>query len=158
MSTLSVWNTPFALAPAPWGATVVRRPSAPQAFVPAAEVTREKDDAVVRLELPGLATAADVTVEVVDHRLVVSGERRGEQSRRGYREVRYGSFRRSFTLPAHVDGGSVSASYEAGVLTVRVAGVHVEPPTYRVEVAGVAPAPEPVPDPTTEAGEGAQAA
>lgn len=144
MSTLSVWS-PFPRPLAPWGPTLVRRTSAPQAFVPAAEITRDGDDAVVRLELPGLATAADVAVEVVGDRLVVSGQRRGESgspSGSGYREVRYGSFRRTFTLPARVGADVVTASYDAGVLSVRVAGVHRTPETHRIEIAGVAPAAE----------------
>jgi HSP20 family protein len=35
-----------------------------------------------------------------------------------------GSFRRSFQPPAHLTGEAVSASYNAGVLTVRVAGAY----------------------------------
>ena len=66
----------------------------------------------------------------------MSGERRDEHSSHDGRtsEVRYGSFRRSFGLPAHVTADAVSATYDAGVLTVRVAGVHVEPETRRIEI------------------------
>lgn len=35
-----------------------------------------------------------------------------------------GSFRRAFTLPAHVTPEAVSATYEAGVLHVRLAGAY----------------------------------
>jgi HSP20 family molecular chaperone IbpA len=77
--------------------------------------------------------AKDVTVEVDGGRLVVRGERRDERSEerpgRSLREVRYGSFARSFALPAHVTPEAVSASYDAGVLTVRVAGAHAAPAT-----------------------------
>jgi HSP20 family molecular chaperone IbpA len=38
--------------------------------------------------------------------------------------VRYGSFRRSIKLPPYVTGDAISASYDAGVLTGRVAGVY----------------------------------
>lgn len=127
--------------------TLVRRAFGPIAvpprrgFVPAAEVRRDGDDAVVRLELPGLDAAKDVTVDVEDGRLVVAGERRDERSGEGgLREVRYGSFRRSFALPGHVGADDVSASYDAGVLTVRVAGAHTGPQARRIAIATAAEA------------------
>jgi HSP20 family protein len=127
MSSLTLWTRrdPFAEFDA-----LVQRVFAPRStgFVPAAEVTRDGDDAVVRVELPGLDAANDVTVEVDRGRLVVRGERRDErtdeQDGRTLREVRYGSFRRSFALPAHVTADAISASYDAGVLSVRVAGAY----------------------------------
>ena len=94
-------------------------------FTPAAEVVKDGDDAVVRLELAGVDVDKDVNVELDRGRLVIHGERRDEHAEqkdgRTVREVRYGSFRRSFRLPAHVTGDAISASYDAGVLTVRVA-------------------------------------
>jgi HSP20 family protein len=96
-------------------------------FTPAAEIVRDGDDAVVRLELPGVDVDKDVNVEVDRGRLVIHGEHRDEHAEkkegRTLREIRYGSFRRSFQLPAHVSGEAVTASYDAGVLTVRIAGV-----------------------------------
>lgn len=147
MSNLTLWSRPFAtdrwvrdffnaatandwLAPAATG------------FRPAAEITREGDDAVVRLELPGVDVDNDVTVEVDGSDLVIHGERRDEHAGedpakdgRVLREVRYGSFRRSFALPAHVSGDAVSASYDAGVLTVKVAGAYAGAPTRRIAIA-----------------------
>ena len=97
-------------------------------FNPAAETARDGDDAVVRLEVPGVDVDKDVNVELVDGRLVIHGERRDEHAEerdgRTLREVRYGSFRRSFQLPAHITSEAVSGSYDAGVLTVRVAGAY----------------------------------
>jgi HSP20 family protein len=127
MSNLTLWTRrdPFAEFDA-----LVQRVFAPRptGFVPAAEVTRDGDDAVVRVELPGLDATNDVTVEVDRGRLVVRGERRDErtdeQDGRTLREVRYGSFRRSFALPAHVTADAISASYDSGVLSVRVAGAY----------------------------------
>ncbi len=108
-------------------------------FNPAAEIARDGDDAVVRLELPGVDVEKDVTVELVDGRLVMHGERRDEHAEekdgRTLQEVRYGSFRRSFQLPAHITGEAVSASYDAGVLTVRVAGAHAGAQAQRIAIA-----------------------
>ena len=108
-------------------------------FRPAAEIAKDGDDAVVRVELPGVDVEKDVNVEVDKGQLVIHGERRDErtedQEGRTLSEVRYGSFRRSFRLPAHVTGEAISASYDAGVLTVRVAGAYKGSAAQRIAIA-----------------------
>lgn len=111
-------------------------PAAPSAFHPAAEVVKDGDDAVIRLELPGVDVSADVNVDVEDGRLTIHGERRDEfagadpaADTRVVREVHYGAFRRTFALPEHITGDHVTAAYHAGVLTVRVAGAYKKPET-----------------------------
>ena len=87
-------------------------------------------------------TVADdgVTVEVDGDSLVVRGERKDTRAQEGRdvrrSEVRYGAFRRAFTLPAQVAADAVSASYDAGVLTVRVAGAHTANQPTRITVTG----------------------
>ena len=107
-------------------------------FRPAAEIVRDGDDAVVRVELPGVDVDKDVNVEVDKGRLVIHGEHRdehaAEENGRTLREIRYGSFRRTFQLPAHVTSESIAASYDAGVLTVRVAGVHSGTQAQRITI------------------------
>jgi HSP20 family molecular chaperone IbpA len=107
-------------------------------FTPAAEITRDGEDVVVAVELPGVDVAKDVNVELDRGRLVIRGERRdersGESEGRSYSEVRYGSFRRVFKLPTHVTGDAVSASYDAGVLTVRVAGAYAGEQPQRIAI------------------------
>lgn len=146
MSTLTLWPRPFdtdrwvhdffsPIAAGDWRSTT------PSPWHPAAEVTKDGDDAVVRLELPGIDVDKDVTVELDGGRLVIHGERRDEHAEtdpgdanRTLREVRYGSFVRSFEVPAHITGDAVSASYDAGVLTVRVAGVHAGTRPQRIAI------------------------
>lgn len=107
-------------------------------FSPAAEIARDGDDATVRVDLPGVDVDKDVTVEVDNGQLVIHGERRDERSEekdgRTLREMRYGSFRRSFRLPQHVTGDAISASYDAGVLTVRVAGAYAGAQPQRIAI------------------------
>jgi HSP20 family protein len=107
-------------------------------FSPAAEIAKDGDDAVVRVELPGVDVEKDVNVEVDRGQLVIRGERRDEHSEekdgRTLSEVRYGSFRRSFKLPAHVTSDAISASYDAGVLTVRVPGAHKGAEAQRIAI------------------------
>jgi HSP20 family molecular chaperone IbpA len=144
MSNLTLWSRPgwdvdrwmrdfFGPAATDWAKPVAG------GFIPAAEIVKDGEDAVVRLELPGVDVDKDVNVEVEHGRLVIHGERRDEHAEekdgRTLREVRYGSFRRSFQLPAHLTGEAVSASYDAGVLTVRVAGAYAGTQTQRIEIS-----------------------
>lgn len=112
------------------------------AFRPAADVVRDGEDAVVRLELPGLDIEKDVTVEIERGALVVKGERRDERSEDGdgrmLREVRYGSFRRAFRLPSHISDSDITASYDAGVLSIRVAGAYAGSTPTRIPVTAQA--------------------
>jgi HSP20 family protein len=110
-------------------------------FTPAAEIVKDGEDAVVRVELPGVDITKDVNVEVDRGYLVIHGERRDERTSedpanevRYVREVRYGSFRRSFKLPTHVTSEAISASYDAGVLTVRVAVAHKGTGAQRIAI------------------------
>lgn len=107
-------------------------------FNPAAEIVKDGEDAIVRVELPGVDVEKDVNVEVDRGRLVIHGERRDEHAQdeagRTLREVRYGSFRRSFALPAHVTGDAITATYDAGVLTVRVTGAYAGHQAQRIAI------------------------
>ena len=148
MSNLTLWSRPLTadrwardlFSPADLTDWFTPLPGMPTGFNPAAEVTRDGDDAVLRLELPGIDVDKDVTVELDGNDLVIHGERRDEHAAedsagsRTLREVRYGSFRRSFRLPAHITGDAVSAGYDAGVLTVRVTGAYGGAPTQRIAI------------------------
>ncbi len=78
---------------------------------------------VLKADLPGLSES-DVSIEVRDNVLTVSGERKSEHEDRkaGYYRVErsYGSFRRSLTLPEGVDPAAVTATFDKGVLEVTV--------------------------------------
>ncbi|ACQ81981.1 heat shock protein Hsp20 [Beutenbergia cavernae DSM 12333] len=132
LPTRTVWTRrdPFTefdgLIARSFGPGALRPSGSPAGYRPAAETYREGADAVVRLELPGVDAEQDVTVEVTNGRLVVRGERRDVRGAEGrtVREFRYGTFERSFRLPASVSADDVSASYDAGVLSVRVAGAY----------------------------------
>jgi len=145
MSNLALWSRP-AWDTDRWlrdffgpAATTDWAKSVTSGFRPAAEIVKDGDDAVVRLELPGVDVAKDVNVEVDKGRLVIHGEHRDERAEeekdgRTLREIRYGSFRRSFQLPAHVTSEAVTASYDAGVLTVRVTGAYAGTQAKRIEI------------------------
>jgi HSP20 family protein len=94
------------------------------AWMPAVDIfeTAEKD-VVVKVDLPEMKRE-DIKVTFENNVLSIEGERawngdvaRGDLHRA---ERGFGAFRRSFSLPATVDGARVSAAYQDGVLTVRL--------------------------------------
>ncbi|MCH8559759.1 Hsp20/alpha crystallin family protein [Nesterenkonia sp. LB17] len=103
-------------------------------FVPAVDAHREGEDLVLRADLPGIDPDKDVAVELTGRTLTVSGERRSETEAEGLREVRYGSFSRTITLPGEVSSDAISATYESGVLTVRVTGVYATEEPRKIQV------------------------
>jgi HSP20 family protein len=84
----------------------------------------EKEHAyVITMELPGMS-AGSVNVEVDDGVLEMRGEKRDEREeedeKRHYVERTYGSFVRSFRLPANADADGVNAKFRDGVLHVEI--------------------------------------
>ena len=80
----------------------------------------EDDDHVIRAELPGIDPDRDVEITVAGGVLRIHAERREESREARRTEFHYGSFTRSFTLPANVEVDDIRASYDQGILTVRV--------------------------------------
>lgn len=137
MTNLTLWARP-AWSLENWAQAISPARAGDWSFKPAAEVVKDGEDAVIRIELPGVDVEKDVNVEIDKGDLVIHGERRDKHSEdkngRRLREVRYGSFRRSFALPSHVSADAVTANYDAGVLTVRVAGAYAGSGPRRIEI------------------------
>jgi HSP20 family protein len=94
------------------------------AWVPPVDIFETADrDVVVKVELPEMKRE-DIKVTFENDVLTIEGERKfvSQVDREQYHRVErgYGGFRRSFTLPASVDAAHVEASYQDGVLTVRL--------------------------------------
>ena len=94
-----------------------------QRWQPAMDLVEADDHFVLKADLPGLAEE-DVSIEIQDNTLTVSGERRAEHEdrQRGWYRVErsFGRFSRSLTLPEGVDADKVAASFDKGVLEVRI--------------------------------------
>jgi len=92
-----------------------------RAWAPALDVHEDKDNFVIRAELPGLERE-DIEVSLQDGALIISGERKFEKTEEGvevHRQERYyGKFQRALTLPTAVAGDKVKAVYKDGVLMV----------------------------------------
>jgi HSP20 family protein len=87
------------------------------------DLVEEGDQYVLRADLPGLSED-DVKVELEDNVLTISGERKSEHEDRdaGYYRIERatGAFSRSLTLPEGIDPDGIQASFDRGVLEVRV--------------------------------------
>jgi HSP20 family protein len=106
-------------------------------WIPSMDLVEEKDEFVLRADLPGV-DEADVKVELEDRVLTISGERKSEHEERrgGYHRIERasGSFSRSLTVPEGIDPDAVKASFEKGVLEVRVPKPEAQKPR-RVPIA-----------------------
>jgi HSP20 family protein len=109
-------------------------------FVPAVDVYEDAQQLVLMLEVPGIQQA-DLDIRLENQTLLVKGERRFERSEKeeNYHRIerRFGTFARSFTLPQTVDTESVTAGYDAGVLTITLAKkAEAKPRQIKVEIGG----------------------
>jgi HSP20 family protein len=93
------------------------------ALLPAVDIAEDDDRYVVTVEIPG-ANKNDVTVETDENVLTIRGEKKSEREEKKEQtrwvERTYGSFTRSFTLPANAQTERVAASFKDGVLTIEV--------------------------------------
>lgn len=110
------------------------------AWVPTADIFARGRDLVIRIELAGVREE-DIDVTLSGGVLMVSGERTGdpdEDEVSFYTHERfYGPFRRSMTLPEGVGEGSISASYEDGLLEITVREAFVAPPAAQPQRIGI---------------------
>jgi HSP20 family protein len=92
-------------------------------WLPAMDLVEIADHYVLRADLPGLSDE-DVTIQLEDNVLTISGERKTEHrdQQEGYYRLEraFGSFTRSLTLPDGVDPDSVQARFDRGVLEIRI--------------------------------------
>jgi len=92
-------------------------------WIPAVDIRETEDALNMHVELPGI-DKKDITIEVKDGVLNISGERRYEKDvkeENAHRiERAYGRFTRSFSLPRNVNADAVEASMQDGVLHVRL--------------------------------------
>jgi HSP20 family protein len=93
---------------------------------------------VLRAELPGIDRDKDIEITVKEGVLTVKAERREDKKDSQRSEFHYGSFTRSMSLPSGADENDVVATYQDGILEVRVAMMAEEAPEpKRISVAKV---------------------
>jgi HSP20 family protein len=98
--------------------------SMPTGWVPPVDIIETADNTQIhRAELPDMKRE-DIKVTLENNTLTIEGERTfvkaGESEKYHRVERGYGAFARRFTVPNTVDAGKVEASYQDGVLTVKL--------------------------------------
>lgn len=117
--------------------TAVAWPEETTLWAPELDVVQKGDELIVRADLPGVKKE-DLRVELLDNALVLEGERRHEAERREGSWMRaersYGAFRRTIPLPEAARGGEPSATFEDGVLEIRLKNPQAR--GKRIEIKG----------------------
>jgi len=100
-------------------------------FVPAMDIIEAKDEYRLYVSLPGMLEE-DIDITLEGSVLIVRGERESPfdpaQVAVHQRQWKHGYFERRVQLPERIDGESIRATYEAGVLTI---AIPKSPPTPR---------------------------
>lgn len=107
-----------------------------QSFQPSLDLSENEDSYLIELEAPGL-DAEQIDVSVSDHVLTIKGQKEETEEReeRDYHQVerRFGTFTRQVAVPEIDKEQDVEATYEKGVLSVRVPKAE-ENQTKQIEV------------------------
>jgi HSP20 family protein len=92
-------------------------------WAPAVDISERKDAYLVTVELPGVKPG-DVEITLEDGLLTIQGERHfahdSAEEKMHRTERFFGAFRRSITLPSHVEADKIEASAQDGVLQIMV--------------------------------------
>jgi len=92
-------------------------------YDPKAEMHQTGAQTTIRIELPGV-DLKDISLQVTDDTIEVAGAKRCEvevnDGDHYHSERSFGAFYRAFALPFAVDADAVDASFDKGVLTIKV--------------------------------------
>lgn len=104
----------------------------------AVDLYETDEDVVAKMALPGI-DMDDIDVSVARNTLTIKAETKAEEEveedRYLCRERRFGTYARSLTLPVAVEADEAEATYENGVLTLRLPKVEeAKPKTIEVSV------------------------
>lgn len=120
---LKIW-APFVDVDKEWRFEIPRILREASGFRPSMDVTKTDGHMVVTAELPGISSD-DVEVSLDGDILTIKGEKHEEkevsEDDRYIHERSYGSFQRRITVPDGISADAIEASFDNGVLTVKVA-------------------------------------
>ncbi len=91
--------------------------------VPAVNIIEGKEEFRIEVAAPGLSEK-DFMIEVQNNLLIISSEKQTQEEMKDEkimrREFGYSSFKRSFALPQAANVDNITASHNAGVLTISI--------------------------------------
>ncbi len=105
---------------------------------PAIDVYDDKDNIVVKAEVPGLKRE-DIEIQIKGRDLLIKGEKKKEEEVKDenyyYAERVYGAFSRTVRLPVDVKSDEVKAKFRNGILEIVLPKVEeAKPKEIKVEV------------------------
>ena len=106
-----------------------------ETMIPHTDIQEEKGELVIKSELPGI-DGKDLEVTLEDNILTIKAEKKEEvteDTTHHTRERYYGKYVRSMSLPYNVNGDKVSATFENGVLELKLPKAE-ELKTKRIEI------------------------
>ena len=96
-------------------------------WTPAVDIYETEHELFLTAELPGIEDN-DIEIKIEDNTLTLKGERKFEKEtkKENYHRVErsYGSFYRSFSIPAYIDQDKIKAEHEQGILKVSLPKKH----------------------------------
>ena len=96
-------------------------PASMAVWMPPVDIYETDNEIVVKTDLPGI-DPKDLDIRIENNVLTIKGERKMEQTVKddSYHRIEsvYGTFTRSFSLPAAVEEDKIKAEYKDGVLRV----------------------------------------
>lgn len=114
----------------PWEKPLAKMTS----WKPAIELHEEKDEYVMKVELPGV-NKEDINIEINENQIIISGET--EQKRENkkdniYRsEFRYGKYMRTISMPSEINTEETKAEFKNGILKIEAPKVEKEHKKYK---------------------------
>jgi len=101
-------------------------------WTPAVEMEEKDKELVLKAEIPGL-DVKDLSVEVSEDRVMISGEHKEEKTTEDkdknyfHSEFHYGKFQRVIPLPVAIKTDEIKSDFEKGVLTLTLPKVEDAP-------------------------------
>ena len=106
-----------------------REPGRQRPFIDVVETDKE---VIATADMPGL-DKNDIKINLTDDKLEISAETKHEEEKKEkgyvYRERRSGSFYRAISLPSLVDSDNVKATYNNGVLEIKMSKTEIKKKT-----------------------------
>ena len=105
-------------------------------WLPTTDISETDSSYLLKVELPEM-TKEDINLSVEDGYLLLSGERKREQSDEKHHlsERFYGHFTRRFALPDNVKEEAIEANFDKGMLYLTLPKTEVKPATrHQIEI------------------------
>ena len=123
MWDMGKWMEDFFRRPFPFWGLPSMRMKGMEELSPAVDLFEENNEIIARAELPGMSKE-DIDITLTDDTITISGEKRKAEKieKKDYHqwECAYGSFSRTFALPAEVKKDQVKTKLKDGVLEIRM--------------------------------------